>query len=138
MLGVSLEYDADAREAFLVAGKEQAGYVWSEDEKLAFLKAASTLSAARKKGLAEIALRSHERLSELIIRNLPVGIAFFDVNLTLLRCNEAYNDLLRRYTPVDPETAVGTHYSSIMPEAWSELEPWINSVIRNKKQREPQ
>ncbi len=104
----------------------------TEDEKLATVKAAQMLRNARERNKAELGLKKQKRLSDLMVSNMPVGVAFFDSNLILQRYNDAYCEQLKSYTGVDIEKAVGQHYSTIIPDAWPQVKPWISEILRKK------
>ncbi len=121
----------DGEKGFIAIGISRQASL-TEDEKLALAKAAQMLKNARERNKAELGLRSQKRLSELMVSNMPVGVAFFDSNLILQRYNSAYGDQLSAYTGIDMDKAVGQHYSTIIPDAWPQVKPWINEILRKK------
>lgn len=91
------------------------------------VKPMKLLEASWDKESKELILRQ-QLLSDSIINNIPSGIAFLDNNFILRKCNSAYEDLIRRYTPYTPEQALGMSYFDYVPGSRHQVEEWFKMV----------
>ena len=68
-----------------------------------------------------------ERLiSEQNLDSLPTGLAYFNEDFLLLKCNQAYSDFLSLYSPYDREQALGRCYFDCKPG----IEPYVIDWFR--------
>jgi PAS domain S-box-containing protein len=96
----------------------------------------SMLQDITERKRVEAQLRREKQLSDAILENMPAGVAFFDNNFVLRRCNPIYADLIRTYTPYTPEQALGMCYFDFVPGSRPQVEDWFTRV-RDTGQAEP-
>jgi len=77
---------------------------------------------------AEETFQREKLLSDSIIDNMPAGIAFLDNDFVLRKCNPAYTELIRIYTPYSPEQAIGMSYFDYVPGSRNQVEEWFQKV----------
>lgn len=80
----------------------------------------------RKK--AEETIIREKLLGDAIVDNIPAGVAFLDNNFVLRKCNRAYEDLIRKYTPYSPKEARGMSYFDYVPGSRPQVEAWFQNV----------
>lgn len=96
----------------------------------------SMLQDITERKRVEAQLRREKQLSDAILENMPAGVAFFDNNFVLRRCNPVYADFIRTYTPYTPEQALGMSYFDFVPGSRPQVEEWFTRV-RDTGQAEP-
>lgn len=66
-------------------------------------------------------------LSEHVLERMPAGLAYFNEDFVLLKCNQAYADFLTIHAPYDCEQALGMCYFDYKPG----IEPYIVDWLRH-------
>lgn len=59
------------------------------------------------------------------------GVAIFDKNLILRKCNKIYSDKMRQYTPYINQPPVGVHYADILSVPSLPFDPWFGRVMNS-------
>lgn len=67
-------------------------------------------------------------LSEQVVDDLPAGLALFNEDFVLLKCNRAYAEFLRIHTPYDVEQALGMCHFDYKPGSALYLADWFREV----------
>ncbi len=67
-------------------------------------------------------------LSEQALDRLPAGLAYFNEDFVLLKCNHAYADFLTIHTAYDREQALGTCYFDCKPGIKRYMIDWLRHV----------
>ncbi len=105
---------------------------WLEAEKGALARASKVLELAYERHRLDVDFRSYRRTSEMIVEHIPVGMAITDQNLIVRQFNGAFADILRKYSTIPPEHAVGEHLSMVCPQTWALLGKWFDSTISSR------
>ena len=79
------------------------------------------------------ALRGQLGLLELLFERMPMGIAIFDCDYRLRRCNLTWKEFVARYTPTDPaEVVPGKSWFEMVPGSEKEVVPVMTRVLNGE------
>lgn len=76
-------------------------------------------------------------LSEILFDHMPMGIAIFDAQLRLQRCNPTWADFIDQYTPTSAEKVVpGVYFFDLAPGTEAQAMPIFHRVLAGEVVRE--
>ena len=128
----SLSRARSGKAGFVVAVRSAEHGGWQGMEKDALSRVMRAVELSHERRCIEDEFRHYRQTSDMIVEHMPVSVAIYDRNLFLRHHNPSFADDVRKYSPVRSEHLIGDHLSSIAPEAWTELNGWIGSVVENR------